>query len=91
MCYRDGFYGDPNEKRKNSMLKSESKLKSEMRPIDPNQDHERTSFQTSADWDTGLQLGSDVAMCYGIGPDLEGRISGWKAHGYRVHVMTGVS
>lgn len=53
MRYRDGFYGDPNEKRKNSMLKSESKLKSEKRPIDPNQDHERGSFQTSAEWDTG--------------------------------------
>ena len=35
------------------MLKSESKLKSEIRPIDPNQDLERTSFETSAEWDTG--------------------------------------
>jgi len=61
------------------------------RPIDPNQNQERTSFQTSAEWDAGLQLGSDVAMCYGIGPDLEERIAGWKAQGYRVHVMTGVS
>ncbi len=62
-----------------------------IRPTDPNQNQERTSFQTSAEWDAGLQLGSDVAMCYGIGPDLEGRIAGWKAQGYRVHVMTGVS
>jgi len=71
------------------MPKSDSKSLSEIRPMDP--DQERTSFETSAEWDTGLQLGSDVAMRYGIGPDLEGRISGWKAQGYRVHVMTGVS
>ena len=76
---------------KRVMLRSESKSTREIRPLDPNQDQERTSFQTSAVWDTELQLGSDVAMCYGIGPDLEGRIAGWKAQGYRVHVMTGVS
>jgi len=63
----------------------------EARPADPNQTQERTSFQTSAPWDPGLQLGSDVAMCYGIGPDLAERIAGWKKQGYRVHVMTGVS
>ncbi len=60
-------------------------------PADPGQTLERTSFQTSAPWDPGLQLGSDVAMCYGIGPDLAARIAGWKRQGYRVHVMTGVS
>ncbi len=63
----------------------------EVRPADPDQGLERTSFQTSAPWDPALQLGSDVAMCYGIGPDLAGRIAGWKAQGYRVHIMTGVS
>ncbi len=58
---------------------------------DPNQVEERTSFQTSAAWAPELQLGSDVAMCYGIDPTLAERIAGWKAQGYRVHVMTGVS
>ena len=58
---------------------------------DPNQAEERTSFQTSAAWAPELQLGSDVAMCYGIDPTLAERIAGWKAQGYRVHVMTGVS
>jgi hypothetical protein len=62
-----------------------------IRPADPQQGLERTSFQTSAPWKPTLQLGSDVAMCYGIGPDMEARIAGWKAQGYRVHVMTGVS
>ncbi len=60
-------------------------------PADPEQHSERTSFQTAVPWDAGLQLGSDVAMCYGIGPDIGERIAGWKAQGYRVHVMTGVS
>ena len=58
---------------------------------DSNQISERTSFQTSAAWAPELQLGSDVAMCYGIDPTLAERIAGWKAQGYRVHVMTGVS
>ena len=30
-------------------------------------------------------------MCYGVGPDIGARIAAWKAQGYRVHVMTGVS
>ena len=60
-------------------------------PNDPDQTRERTSFQTLVPWDPKLQLGSDVAMCYGIDPTLGDRIAGWKAQGYRVHVMTGVS
>lgn len=61
------------------------------RPTDPGQIQERTSFQTGSHWDPTLQLGSDVAMCYGIGPDIAKRIGEWKAQGYRVHVMTGVA
>lgn len=62
-----------------------------MPKADPKQTLERTSFQTAKPWDPGVQLGSDVAMYYGIGPDLGARIASWKAQGYRVHVMTGVS
>ena len=40
------------------------KTKPKAPPRDPKQALERTSFQTSAPWDPGLQLGSDVAMCY---------------------------
>jgi len=58
---------------------------------DPKQSLERTSFQTSAAWAPEIQLGSDVVLCYGIDPTLAERIAGWKAQGYRVHVMTGVS
>ena len=38
-----------------------------------------------------LQLPADVAMCYGVGPDLKPRIQKWKDHGFLVHVMTGVA
>jgi hypothetical protein len=64
---------------------------SETRPADPKQALERTSFQTSSPWEAGLHLGSDVAICYGVGPDIGERIAGWRAQGYRVHLMTGVS
>lgn len=61
------------------------------RPPDPRQSQERTSFQTHANWDPMLQLRSDVAMCYGVDPTIGTRVAQWKAQGYRVHVMTGVS
>src|SRR5277367_5213681 len=61
------------------------------RPADPGQRLERTCFQTHARWDGKLQLRSDVAVCYGIDPRLPERIAQWKAQGYVVHLMTGVS
>jgi hypothetical protein len=36
-------------------------------------------------------LRSDVAIVYGLGPNLPKRIEDWRGHGYRIHVMTGVS
>ncbi|OJW05736.1 MAG: hypothetical protein BGO49_26905 [Planctomycetales bacterium 71-10] len=58
---------------------------------DPRQVEERTSFQTHAKWDPGLQLPGDVAMVYGIDPTMPDRIRQWKERGYIVHLMTGVS
>ncbi|HWY77537.1 MAG TPA: hypothetical protein VN281_18110 [Verrucomicrobiae bacterium] len=58
---------------------------------DPQQDLERTCFQTGSPFSPSGNLGSDVAIAYGIGPDLPGRIETWRTHGYRVHVMTGVA
>jgi hypothetical protein len=60
-------------------------------PADPLQSRERTSFQTSRPWSGAGNLRSDVAMVYGIGPDLPERIATWRAAGYRIHVMTGIS
>ena len=61
------------------------------RPADPNQIRERTCFQTHSRWDPAIQLGSDVAVCYGIDRTLPERIAQWKAQGYIPHLMTGVS
>src|SRR4051794_27079105 len=60
-------------------------------PFDPDQLLERTCFQTSASWSEAGNLRSDVAITYGIGPDLAKRIQTWRDRGYRIHLMTGVS
>jgi hypothetical protein len=60
-------------------------------PIDPKQSMERTCFQTSQPWSEHGDLGSDVAIAYGIGPTLPERMKTWREHGYRVHLMTGVA
>ena len=52
---------------------------------------ERTCFQTGQSWSPAGDLGSDVAIVYGIDPGLPQRIQSWRSHGYRIHVMTGVS
>lgn len=58
---------------------------------DPDQILERTCFQTGAPWGEKYNLRSDVAICYGIDPTISDRIATWREHGYRIHVMTGVS
>jgi hypothetical protein len=58
---------------------------------DPEQILERTCFQTGAPWSEKSNLRSDVAIVYGIDAKLPDRIATWRDHGYRIHVMTGVS
>jgi hypothetical protein len=58
---------------------------------DPGQLLERTCFQTGAPWSAAANLRSDVAIVYGIDTNLPNRIATWRDHGYRIHVMTGVS
>ncbi len=58
---------------------------------DPNQSLERTCFQTGSRWTPQGDLGSDVAIVYGIDTNLPARIQTWRDHGYRIHVMTGVA
>src|SRR5262249_45670651 len=60
-------------------------------PPDPNQALERTCFQTGQAWSSAGNLRSDVAIVYGIDTGLPERIQTWREHGYRIHVMTGVS
>lgn len=60
-------------------------------PPDPNQTLERTCFQTGKPWSEKGDLRSDVALVYGIDRSLPDRMQTWRDHGYRIHVMTGVS
>ena len=60
-------------------------------PSDPNQIFERTCFQTGQPWSEKGDLRSDVSLVYGIDSSLPQRIQTWRDHGYRIHVMTGVS
>jgi hypothetical protein len=60
-------------------------------PPDSDQALERTCFQTGQAWSSSGNLRSDVAIVYGIDPGLPQRIQTWREHGYRIHVMTGVS
>src|SRR5882724_5863843 len=59
--------------------------------VDANQILERTCFQTGASWSPRGNLGSDVAIVYGIDTNLPARIESWRERGYRIHVMTGVA
>lgn len=61
------------------------------RVSDPGQVLERTCFQTGRPWSPHGDLGSDVAIAYGIDTNLPARIASWREHGYRIHVMTGAA
>lgn len=63
----------------------------DQRHADERRLEERLSFQSYAPWSPRVHLNADVAMVYGIDASLPARIASWKARGYRIHVMTGVS
>jgi len=58
---------------------------------DHDQAFDRTCFQTGKPWTPQGNLGSDVAIVYGIDTNLPARIESWRAHDYRIQVMTGVA
>jgi len=58
---------------------------------DPGQNLERTCFQTHVTWQSDCDLRSDVAIVYGFDSTLSKRIESWRAHGYRIHLMTGAA
>ncbi len=58
---------------------------------EPDQQLERTCFQSAAPYDPTIHVVSDVAIVYGVDDGLPARMAGWKAKGYIIHVMTGVS
>lgn len=58
---------------------------------EPGQSLERTAFQTADPYSDRVNTRGDVAIVYGFGNDLPGRVKGWRDRGYRVHFMTGVA
>lgn len=50
---------------------------------------ERTGFQEIEPFHDGIDLQTDFVMVYGIDDSMPERVAQWKAHGYRVHLMTG--
>jgi hypothetical protein len=52
---------------------------------------ERTCFQTSQAYRGRINLKADVAIVYGIDPEVGKRVATWRDQGYDVHVMTGVA
>jgi len=61
-------------------------------PVDDSQQAlERTVFQTGSPYSDRINLRSDVAIVYGIGPDMPARVKTWRDRGYRIHLMTGVA
>ena len=72
------------------MVRCRRRLPTENRP-NISEASERTCFQTGQSWSPAGDLGSDVAIVYGIDRGLPGRIESWRHHGYRIHVMSGVS
>jgi len=58
---------------------------------EPGQFLERTAFQTADPYSDRVNSRGDVAIVYGFGNDLPGRVKGWRDRGYRVQFMTGVA
>lgn len=50
-----------------------------------------TCFQTAAPYAPEIDIGSDVAIVYGVGADFRERVDQWRAKGYAVSMMTGIS
>ncbi len=48
-------------------------------------------FQTDHAWSPRTNINADTVMVYGLDDTTASRIQSWRAHGYRVTVMTGVA
>jgi hypothetical protein len=52
---------------------------------------DRTSFQSGAPYSPELDIGSDLVMVYGVNNTFQARVDQWKANGYAIAMMTGIS
>lgn len=56
---------------------------------EPARDH--TCFQTSSSYTPELDIGSDMAIVYGVSGNFAERAAQWREHGYAVGMMTGIA
>jgi hypothetical protein len=52
---------------------------------------ERTCFQSYAPYSPALDIGSDLAIVYGVDATFNDRVRVWREKGYNVGMMTGIS
>jgi hypothetical protein len=50
-----------------------------------------TNFQTASPYTPELDIGSDVAIVYGVDRTFPDRVQGWREAGYTVSMMTGIA
>ena len=50
-----------------------------------------TCFQTASPYAPELDIGSDVAVVYGVNASFPDRVAGWREQGYTVSMMTGIA
>lgn len=50
-----------------------------------------TCFQSAAPYNPQLDIGSDMAVVYGVNKSFADRVAGWREQGYAVGMMTGIS
>ena len=50
-----------------------------------------TCFQTASPWMPEIDVGSDVAIVYGVNESFADRVAQWRAEGYTASMMTGIS
>ncbi len=52
---------------------------------------DHTCFQTASPYMPALDIGSDVAVVYGVNGSFADRVAQWRAQGYTVGMMTGIA
>ena len=50
-----------------------------------------TCFQAASPYGPDIDVGSDLAVTYGVGDDFSERVAEWKRRGYNVSLMTGIA
>ncbi len=52
---------------------------------------DNTCFQVAAPYSVELDIGSDVAIVYGVNGSFAERVANWRLHGYTASMMTGIA